>query len=630
MTDLKYILRRVVVALLIIGILAAVRKATAQQVDFHTDNYGFDNLTKFGYFTATLSNPGSSSVTVAQSQSFPATGQMTVSGYGNGAHQVRVWSSSFSSITIPAGGTVIRSFNLSGGNDVGQLVNTWSNVQTFTGTVRLEVNGVAVQKAITAFPFRIKAVGTTVSDYVSPAGPYDLGTIYLSSPAPLAKITVNADGAAAGTRQFQIGTASETDVTLIAGANVLLNSALPSAFADGALVTVKQSGTVIGSGNIVKDTFGNFDLAITATGIPTAGVLTVTWPSLFNGQAAVLKQTSQPDTNITLSGASYTANFLPASVVPQGTVFSVLVNAVVVGVGTVVYNPQGSWAVNIQLQGQTDLNPGINEALFVLDLAAYNGAPLVLVLVVDGVEYSVKNVVGDVNTGVRTVESYRLPNPTGALNGKQYAWKITGTDGTNIYQGVTIATGITPSVHQLDVGNVAASYSFRVDNSATINGNLPNPQAENTYDPTAPPVHDPGATPEEVAAETKRVESKRDEYEAVNKAINDALNNSTKANASLPGVGQGVEGGKLGATAVKTATTTVDGAISAAGQGAGKSVGGWSGTSALQISLAGLGTIELDPGNYGIAPGIIRAVALMALLWVYYKFCMSIFRNSMA
>jgi len=602
-----------------------------QQIDFTTDNYQFDNNVKAGYFTVTLANPSASAITVSQPSSFPSSGQMSITGYGDGNHKVRVWAPTFSTVTIPAGGTLVKSLNLAGGNDVGNNVSTFSAVQTWSGSLSLTVNGSAVLKSLQPFTFRIKAVGTA-DNSITPAGPRDLGTVYLSTPPALAKITINADAAAAGARQYKVGTGSPVDVTLTEGANVVVNNSNPGLFADGATVLVLQTGTTIGTGTIVKDSFGNFDLTVNATGIPAPGVLTITWPALFNGQAATLTEGFEAPQNITLSGASYVQNYNPGTTVANGTIFVVKVNGTPVGTGVVVYGSGsgGGWVVNIVLQGGEDLNPGVDEALFVLDLAAYNNASVILNLVVDGVEYSVATVAGDAAKGIRSIRSYRLSNTSGALNGKPYAWKITGVDGPNIYQGVTIAAGITPSTVQLDVGAVDSSKSFRVDNSATINGNAPDGPPANTYDPAAPPVHDPGATPEQIAAENTRVAEKKDNYEAVNKAVSDAVNGSTVANAAMPGTGEGTAGGQLGAAASNRAKGAVEAALDASGLSQYVPVGTWSGTSALEIGLPGAGTIYLDATDYGIAPAVIRAVILMGLLWVYWKMCIIMLRNSVA
>jgi len=480
--------------------------------------------------------------------------------------------------------------------------------------------------AVTIIPRTININVGTAS-----GGGWMVGEVYLTPPPALAKITVVADGAAAGARHYRIAGGASIPITLATGSNVILNSNTPGNYTNGATVEVLQAGQVIGSGTITKDQFGNFDMTITATGIPTAGTLTITWPAVMAGAAGTYQVGEETPQSFNLTGASFVQTYAPASLVPNASLITVRVAGKTRGTGTVVYNAQNSWSVNIVLKGEEDLKPGNNEALFVLDLASYNTAPVVLVLVVNGQSYSIRNVEGDATKGVRTTESLRLSNQDGSLNGVPYQWKITGRDGSNIFDNVTIAAGITPSIISYDVGNGAASKSFRVDNSATINaGEPPDAPPENSYDPTAPAVHDPGATPEQIEAEARRVEAKKDNYESVNKAISDALNKSTVPTASLPGTGEGQEGGKTATAAFGKASETVGDVGTAAGLGAGKGVGTFTGTSALSVGLAGLGTITFDPDNYGAAPGIVRTVALMALLWLYYKFCMSAFRGSMA
>jgi hypothetical protein len=455
------------------------------------------------------------------------------------------------------------------------------------------------------------------------------GSATIATGGPFGRITVNANAAAAGSRTMTIGGGTATSITLVSGANLVLNSTTPASYADGSAVLIKQGSATIGSGTIVKDASGNFNLAITATGIATQGTLTVTWPAYLNGQTMQIQEGVGTPYNVTLNGASYVGSYVPHSALANGTTIVGRINGKVVGSGVVVYNPE-NWAINMVLQGSTDLTQNANEALFVLDLASYNTSPLVLTLEVDGVSYSVGNVVGDVNNGVRTQQLYRIANPTGLLNGKKYAWKITGVDGSNIYQAVTIASGITPAKITSDGASYAASYGFRVDNSGTINGNAPNPQAANTYDPSAPPVSPPGSSPEVVAAEVKRVADKKDSYEAVNKAVGDAVNKSNVGDAAAPGVGQGTAGGALAASSSKVAMGAVEAAISGIGASQYVPVGTWSGVSALAITLPGAGTIHLDSTDYGIAPAVLRAVVLMGLLWMYYKMILIMFRQSMA
>lgn len=622
-STLQYVGRRVLVVLIVALVMAAVRKATAAGEDYTLAGPAYMPTIHRG-FMLNVVNPTASPVVVTYPGSFQKT-QVIQTWPG----RVTQPYNSAGSFTVPANGTYQFEFmlNFTGGTAPGNWTGGPYAGITDEFALTFTVGGVAKPWSINkSATYHARAGAVSLTPY-----PVPLGDFYAAAPPPLGKITVIADGAAAGSRQIKIGSAAETNVTLVAGSNVVLNSSNPASYADGSVVLVKQFGVTIGTGTIAKDSFGNFDSSINATGVPASGLLTVSWPALFNGETGILSESGAADVSFSMpSSGTYTGNYTPASVVPNGTLFTVKVNSTEVGSGVVVYNPDGSWVVNIVCQGETDKEINDNEGLFVLDLAAFNSNPLALVLVVDGVEYSVGTITGNSSTGLRTVKTMRLPNPEGLLNGRKYSWRITGVDGSNIYQGVTIAGGITPSVVATDGVLTPASYGFRVDNSGTISGDSANPPPANDYDPADPPVHDPGATPEEIAAENKRVEEKRDNYEAMNKAVSDAVNSSTVPNATMPGTGQGQEGGALGDAAAKAATAGIDGAADAAGLSASIPVGTWSGTSALSITLPGAGTVTLNAADYGIAPAVFRAVILMGLLWVYVKVAIQVFRGSMA
>ncbi len=618
-TEFHYIFRRVLVGLILACIFGAIKIARGQEAMTATaaNTGGYQGFPAGHGLKVRVHNPtGASSMTLTSQNNptFPS-GYRVSWGFADSTNRV-----------VPAGGFV--DFPVGGGVSATTLngTYTWGHGNLPLCQLR-QVGG-----AGTIYTCTVIAKNYTITQ--APGSAVTVGgsnlivaELYVSPPPPSAKITINADAAAAGARTWQIGNATPSNVTLVQGANVVLQNSTPANYADGAVVTVKQSGSTIGTGTIAKDSNGNFNLQIAATGIPTQGKLTISWPAEFNGKALVIKETGQPDTNIPAGTVSpYVSDYLPASLVANGTVYKVYQATNLAGSGTVVYGTNGSWAVNIVLQGKGDSPPGPKEALFTLDLAAYNGQPVSLTLLVDGVAYSVATILGDPVKGVRTVQSYRLDNTAGNLSGKSYSWQITGTVGEDVYSNSTIAGGITP---QKTVGGdpPVENVSFRVDNSGIISGDVPNPST-NPYNPDAPPVHDPGATPEEIAQAEKRVEEKRDDYEATNKAVGDALNQSTVSDAKMPNSGQGMEGAKLGATAAGEAKGITDGAGSSAGE-AQKPVGDWTGTSDLTVSLSGLGTFTLSAGDYGSAPGVIRAIALMALLWMYYKFCISIFRGSM-
>lgn len=624
----RYISSRVIIGVVVGLVLMFARQVSKGQGGDYTLAGPQYMPTFLGGFYINVVNPTGSAVTVT----YPGTGQkiQTIQTWPGRVTQPY---SSAGSFVVPANSAYQfqMAINFTGGTAPGNWTGGPYVGITDQWAVNFTVSGVSRPWTATksaTYHARSGAVSLTPVPVV-------LGDFYAVDPPPSGRVTVAFDSLAAGVVSHGFS-GSLASGTFAAGSHVLFTTALPATISNGAVYEVKKYGVLIGSGTVVKDGFGNFDLAFNAVGLPPAGILNVlgSVELIGSGSVKIEGETDQVMEFTEADAVDFTRTYTDGTEVADGSAVTVYIDRaagapsnlppqIPVGRGRIVHNPDHSWTCNIYCRpGGADAGPG--EVKFELDISSYCPGALNIVLLIDGVPFQADHTLvgGNQVTGQTTKVTAILPNETGALNDKTYEWQISGTvDGAPV-AGKAVAAGRTPPETFTLVGDIGdPQRSFVMSDAATVGTARPSSDvAENDYDPEEPPP--PGETPEEA----EKREQKKDDYESTRKAVEDALNASGKDTTAPPS-------GEAGATAGRAVGDSISGASrfgDLAKESKQQGVVNWAGANTLNISLPGLGTLELDASNYGSGATVLRVLGLMALLFFYWKFSLAVARDSLA
>jgi hypothetical protein len=621
---LSYLMRRIIAGIVIGIILILVRKATAADITVNCNYFG-TYYYNAGELRMRLINPTNAGITYT-----PGNGSGNLlAGTGGKTWHMRSNSSqsgtNFSTVTVPANSTVTVWVEVQCGHSNGAVIA--ASDHTITGNLFVTVGGVA--KTIPVSLVANLRWQDQPKSWVP--NPFHLPDYHLANPPASAKITINADANAAGSRTWQLGANGiPATVTLVQGANVVLNTTSPGDYADGTSVIVKQGSTIIGTGSIAKDSFGNFDTQVTATGQPVSGIIRVVAGPEYAGPGRI-KVAGSIDHYFTFDSGpmgevtSYTFNpALYAEAAPIAVEFQ-KPNAdwATAGTGAIQKDAGGSVDVAIVCYGETPEDYLPTDAVFKLDLASYEPSTVTVALQLGNTLFSPLPVsaTGHESKGGRSAHIVKLDNTNGGFNGQSYLWVVNGNiDDVPVTKRV-VAQGQTPEGH---MGENGVPSGFFQEDVASIGTQQAEGISANDYDPATPPA--PDATPEEIAKHA----AKKDDYEAGNKAIRDAMNDDGGVQtAALPDD----SAGKTLGTAVGKAAVGAFGAGADSGNamGTGMPVGGTYGTqSTLTITFPVVGSVTIDAANFGNTAAICRTILLMGLCWQYYKVGMQILRDSTA
>lgn len=378
---------------------------------------------------------------------------------------------------------------------------------------------------------------------------------------------------------------------------------------DGSVFNVATpSGAPVGSGTVVYNGSGYFELLITCSAPAVTGTVDVVGSPETAG-AAVVTLPGGETANITIpsSGAVTVLVEDPEAVVDGGEV-TVTRNGQVVGKATIHKDAYGSFAESVVTAGEGDAaadDP--NDGVFELDVVSYADGSTDYFVEIDGVKYTPEGggtVVGDPVNGTRAKLKVKIPNSAGGVDESQYTWKATGQFDDKAVRDYTVVVGKTPDVPNV-VPNVEVPGTVIVNGfhqgDVIVNGV---PSGGQT------PVTPPGSyvpDPEEI------------DYAKMRASVRDGVSDALK-----------VAGNGLGGSA-KLSTVQGEAGRSAGALGA-KSLGqigeAFSGLSApgvtsfstasptFTVTLPVLGSVVLDSSVYGIWPGILRQMTLALVVWL--------------
>lgn len=619
-SHLSYILRRVVAAVLVVLVLAAVKKASAQTHEFNFISRYYGSWTYASRAQVTVINPSSSPVTLRAATSnylaaTPATGNPVGSGSGAVYFQTVIPSN----LVIPAGGSALVAVSINCGSSGGLHNATWRDYSlTHLQFVEHTAGATLVRPLNQAIPFSTRWYDAP--QVLNPAGVYELGQLYLSDPPPRVLIKVQADAQAAGppdTRSYSIGDPGEIIPTiLVEGFNTLVDGYDPQNYSG--TVRVYQNGFVIGQGLIEPDQWGNIDLTVQANGSPVTARTIVNAPAYMSGD---FKLEYEGKEGIPLlfsfpAGGTFEHVVDDPFNYPPGIEIRVFMMTdpingdpgewVRVGTSTLVKDSLGGWEITVPLSGPGDPPKTADAAAFSLDVLSYDPGTQSITLEINGetIVASPSQLTGSPGSGSRTVFTVNLDNSDGRYSGKPYSWKITGMLEGAPVSGKTLAQGTTPQGVSIpgDLNEVDNAFVI-ADNSTVGNPDTPPVPMENTYDPAAP-----------LDPESPRYEQQlqqREAYQAQRKAISDE--SMLNDNVSSPNEGEATDlaNRMIQSTKALADAATDVGEDSAAPQTADPSTIGMSPT--LTITLPYFAPFTIDSRNYGNIGPNLRTVLLGCL-----------------
>lgn len=513
-------------------------------------------------------------------------------------------------LTIPAGGSLVRYFGLQIGSSSGYNSGpTWLDLNPVFN-VPLTVNGVAKTVPIT---FSLRTRWFAMGASITPAQ-FDVGNIPLAEAPPVGTIKLDSDAASAGPALVRfLGT--DTGITILPGMQTIYTTSTPSAVPDGSVIEIIRDGVTLLSQAITKEPSGSFDYTLILTAPPPVGKINVTVMPEIQQELTLWVAGIQVDAFTPLGGtepATWNSVIDPASTFPDGALVVVrtTVNGeqVDVGQGVVTYAVNGAWEVNITAKGARPSEPGPGEVLAELDLTAYDVSGLLIYAKIDGALTLIDNIAaGSPVEGVRRICSYRVNNEDGHLSGKTIEFVASGVVDGKLVNEMSLASVLVPQGQLVSTDPEVWDRSAKVGASAVVGTPGPSPKPDNPFDPENP----------------SEAQERIDDYNTMRKAIEDALKGG-HAQAPTSDAASQSRG---------TAAGTAIGALSKAGAGLANlfqkpPVGAITGTSALSITLPQLGTIVWDPADWNPWPGIIRAIALAALLWHYLIVNTKLLRDS--
>lgn len=627
-SQLSRIVSRVVVGVLIALILAVVRKASAAALPLNITSVGTSGVNhEFTGYTLRIMNPtGAAQTLYSQSNGNPLYFPLV-----NAAYPYVQLLATGGPWTLPAGGQV----------DIPITVKIYKNNST-TGAW-----STVGERAYQSFSIRNAAftvyqipigidvtMSSTAGSWSASPSTGQIGSFYFSNPAPFAKITVNADANAVGSRYWRTKTAAGVEgslsaLTLALGANLVVNTTTPATWTAGSWYQVVQmvgsTPTVIGETAIIKDGQGNFDLSIAATGLPMSGVVTVTGQLGLSGLGQIMTAGGLTPYAFTFDGTATTRatqTWTPASQIAEGAAVTVQYRETAsdewqtVGSGTINKAPDGSFAESITAAGEGDPEaPPVDAATFILDIVSFESSSKVVQLEIDGQTFtpSGSGVGGDPINGLKQTLQISLPGDPAQYARKPYRWKVSGSLGGLAVNGMTLTDGVAPQIYFSDFES-----GFVASNQATIGEpvNDPGDVPDNPFDPEAPPV--------DAAAQAMQ-----DNYRSTRKAVEDAMNpGAPKPYGDGPSDGEG----KLVAGQLRSAGEGLGNQIDGLKNGVGGfTAGGSVGTSpTLSFVLAPMGTVTIDASRFDPWPGVIRVVLLAWLAWSTMVGGTKIFRSAFA
>lgn len=608
-------IRRLLVFLLAVGFITANSRGVdviAEGNNYQWYTYTLGTITYHNYSASPVSVTFPPLAGNANSVGFPdaTTGPGFI---GVGAQHTN------STQVIAAGGTLTRTVSMNIGSNTGYSSGAtygegYVPDQTVDVSFPYVIGGVthSYTRSITVRT-RFRALGT-----VSVGLPLTWDGVTVGAPPPAGKITVIAEAANVGAAVVKVGT-DEMPVTLAAGSNVVHETTTPDDMPDGAPVEVLQFGAVVGSGTIAKDPFGNFDLTITLSAPAGQGKIHITHTPELTGEVSIWIGTEQVDA-YTISSPGMTWDFTvePFTQYPDGAQVTLkkTVNGdhMVLGSGTIVYGsgPAGGWVVNIGASGKSDVTAEENEVVARLDLTAYNAENLQISVRIDGGELIPVDMLAtaDAMHGTRKEVIFRQDNSLGNLSGKTIEWVVSGTiDGVPVNQQ-SIASATIPAGRVISTDPIVMDNSAMVESSAMVGSQSNNPPPENPFDP-----EDPDNTPENLT-----------QYKVMRQAVQDAMNSGS--NTPTPGLPSMRAAEQAGTAAGKAVSAAMKSAAGIGSSAPGPGVGTWTGTNALTVTLPVLGSMTWDPADYGVMPNILRTIALVGLLWQYFRVCTAILRSA--
>lgn len=500
--EFRYVLRRVLVALILAAIFGLIRKAQSADVTMSGNYYGtygyrFSSGTT-PYFPVTVKNPGSTAITIRSSSSWGAT---YLSAPRHAYASLETYPAA--NVTIPAGGSLECLVYMEVGSGSGYHAPgvqwpfsipsaRWTNHNT----------GVVTTFAFAA-PVTFEAsFASGVARFTNPAQ-FRFPDIYISTPPPLGTIQVQADSAVTGAAVTVDGV-SVFSGNIASGLSTVWSTTTPGTIANGAVVLVKRGTQTLGTGTVSKDQFGNFALTVGVTVPVTSGRIRFAMQDEWEGTASLYVPLLSGGVEV-ISGLPHsktvpidwstgTGGVTPASVeINRLATLADETTGALLGSVLVVKDENGTFdlqALSYKPGGDKDQTRKDNKAQFNLDITSYrHGADNVLRLEaqsVTGVWFQLgQSTIKGHRGGARKEITIEYDNQQRTLNDSPYRWR-SGT--------VTLAAGRTPVVLQPTLEFPEPFAGFVLYNRATIQPNAEDMLDEVQYPPQKEPEIPPPGT----------------------------------------------------------------------------------------------------------------------------------------